>query len=79
MGPRQLETFMAKHWVEKTISEKLDCLREQLGEIIDELHARPDVSQSICGHNSPDDGSSMDARDAAQSQKKSIQVSIVRH
>jgi hypothetical protein len=50
---------MAKHWAEKTISEKLDCLREQLGEIIDELHARPD--------------------DVAQSQKKSIQVSIVRH
>lgn len=69
---------MARHWAEKTISEKLDCLREQLGEIIDELHARPDVSQS-CGHNSLDNGSSMDARDAAQSQKKSIQVSIVRH
>ena len=72
---------MARHWAEKTISEKLDCLREQLGEIIDELHARPDVSQSSqsCGHNSLDNGSSVDARDVAQSQKKSIQVSIVRH
>jgi hypothetical protein len=69
---------MAKHWATMTISEKLDCLREQLGEIIDELHARPDVSQS-CGHYSLDNDSSLDARDVALSRKKSVQISIVRH
>jgi hypothetical protein len=69
---------MAKQWAEMTISEKLDCLREQLGEILDELHARPDASQS-CGHYSLDNGSSVDARDVALSRKKSVQLSIVRH
>jgi hypothetical protein len=54
-----------------TISEKLDSLREQLGQILDELRVeRPDIGQA-CGHPSIDNGRKVDLHRAPLRPKKS--------
>jgi hypothetical protein len=72
---------MAKYWGQMTISEKLGSLREQLGEILDELHVmRPDVAQT-CGHLSLDDGRNVKGHphNSALGPNKAVPLSTSRH
>jgi hypothetical protein len=72
---------MAKLWAEMTISEKLDSLHEQLGEILDELQVADPDAALTCGHLSLDAGRNVDGhlRSSALGQKNSVLLSIVRH
>jgi hypothetical protein len=51
---------MAKPWAEMTISEKLDTLHEQLGEILDELQVADSDAAQTCGHTSLHAGRNVD-------------------
>jgi hypothetical protein len=72
---------MAKPWAEMTISEKLDSLHEQLGEILDELQVADSDAAQTCGHLSLDAARNVDGHlhNSALGQKKPVLLSIVRH